>query len=119
MQSFLQYNEFLFGKIHGRKIDLLAEYIDNGNINVVYIATPHTLHHGQVMKCLQHRIAVLCEKPLTINEIQCKELVDTARVMQTFLMGKIVSIRASMGYKAPPDPENHRFLARIGWRLSA
>ena len=110
----------------------MDEFIANGNMDVVYVATPHTLHHEQVMKCLQHRIPVLCEKPLTINEIQCRELVDTAHAMHTFLMegmwirflpgirlmmsmldegkiGKIVSIRASMGYKAPPGPESRRY----------
>ena len=110
----------------------IDEFIAKGNMDVVYVATPHTLHHEQVMKCLQSRLPVLCEKPLTINETQCKELVDASRTTQTFLMegmwirflpgirlvmsllnegkiGKIVSIRASMGYKAPPGPESRRY----------
>lgn len=115
----------------------LDAFVTQGNMDLVYVATPHTLHHDQVMKCLQHRIPVLCEKPLTINESQCKELVDAARLAQTFLMegmwirflpgirlvmslinegkiGKIVSLRASMGYKAPSDPDSRYFDPALG-----
>lgn len=115
----------------------LDEFVAKGNMNVVYVATPHTLHYRQVMKCLQHRIPVLCEKPLTINEIQCKELVDAAKSAETFLMegmwirflpgiqlvmsllnegkiGEIVSIKASMGYKAPADPDSRYFDPALG-----
>lgn len=123
-------------KIPGTFLEFDA-FIAKGNMDVVYVATPHTLHHAQVMQCLQHRIPVLCEKPLTINEAQCKELVDAARTAQTFLMegmwlrflpgirlvmslisegkiGKIVSLRASMGYKAPPDPDSRYFDPALG-----
>lgn len=64
----------------------LHEFVTQGNMDVVYVATPHTLHHEEVLKCLEHRIPVLCEKPLTINEAQCRELVAAARRKGTFLM---------------------------------
>ena len=48
--------------------------------------TPHGLHHEHVMLCLQHKRAVLCEKAFAINSKQAKEMIETARKENVFLM---------------------------------
>jgi predicted dehydrogenase len=55
-------------------------------IDVVYIASPHSLHHEHTLLCLRHAKAVLCEKPFAINARQAHEMVQCARQHGVFLM---------------------------------
>lgn len=56
------------------------------DIDVVYIATPHSLHKDNCLMCLAHGKAVLCEKPFTINAIEAATVISHARERQLFLM---------------------------------
>ena len=56
------------------------------DIDVVYIATPHSLHKENCLMCLEHGKAVLCEKPFTINAAEAATVIDFARRRQLFLM---------------------------------
>ncbi|MBL7817472.1 MAG: Gfo/Idh/MocA family oxidoreductase [Saprospiraceae bacterium] len=56
------------------------------HLDVVYVATPHVLHHSVVMMCLRRRIPVLCEKPLAMNTKEVRKMIDTARQNYTFFM---------------------------------
>ncbi len=56
--------------------DALAE---GAEVDAVYIATTNDQHFANAMQCIRHGRAVLCEKPLTINAQQTRELVDAAR----------------------------------------
>lgn len=55
------------------------EMLDDENIDIVYIATPHNNHYEYIMKCLAHNKHVLCEKAITVNGAQLEEIVDLAR----------------------------------------
>src|SRR5277367_4405273 len=35
------------------------------DVDIIYIATPHSFHHEHTMLCLNNKKSVLCEKPLT------------------------------------------------------
>jgi predicted dehydrogenase len=56
------------------------------DVDIVYIATPHALHHANARLCLEHGKAVLCEKPFTLNAAQARDLVILARERRLFLM---------------------------------
>ncbi|GAA0830596.1 MAG: Gfo/Idh/MocA family oxidoreductase [Marinomonas sp.] len=106
--------------------------INSHEVDVIYIATPHTSHYDLTKACLLAGKAVLCEKPFTLNEAQSKELYDLAAAQNVFLMeamwtrfnpvieqviewveegeiGALHSIQASFNFLAPTDPE-HRLL---------
>jgi predicted dehydrogenase len=63
-----------------------AELAADPEIDVVYVAPPHSAHHAATLVCLEAGRAVLCEKPFTINLAQTREVVDTARRKGLFLM---------------------------------
>src|SRR5690242_3321183 len=44
-----------------------TEFFTHKDFDVIYIASPHTLHFEHTLACLEREIPVLCEKPLTIN----------------------------------------------------
>ena len=60
--------------------------VNNPDIDVVYIATPHSLHKENCLMCLEHGKAVLCEKPFTINAAEAAAVINFARDRRLFLM---------------------------------
>ena len=74
-------------KYHVRKgYGSYEKLVEDPEINAVYIATPHNLHFENSSLCIQNGKAVLCEKPLTVNENEAKKLIETAGKAQIFLM---------------------------------
>lgn len=55
------------------------------DVDVVYIATPHSFHYEQTKMCLEHGKHVLCEKAFTANEKQARDLIDIAEKKGLFL----------------------------------
>ena len=56
------------------------------NIDAVYIATPHALHKENTLLCLEHGIAVLCEKPFAMDTYQVDEMIAKAQEKNVLLM---------------------------------
>ncbi|MGC6431508.1 MAG: Gfo/Idh/MocA family protein [Jejuia sp.] len=56
------------------------------NIDAVYIATPHALHKENTLLCLEHGIAVLCEKPFAMNRDEVDEMISKAKEKNVLLM---------------------------------
>src|ERR1700722_4213022 len=74
--------EFPAPHVHGS----YEELVSDPDVDVIYVATPHGLHHEHVLLCLNHGKAVLCEKAFAINLREVKEMVDLARARKIFLM---------------------------------
>ena len=55
-------------------------------VDVVYVATPHSLHKANTLLCLSAGKAVLCEKPFAINAAQAGQMVEAARQRKLLLM---------------------------------
>lgn len=62
------------------------ELVADANVDVVYVATPHSHHFQNVMQVLEAGKHVLCEKAFTVNAAQAKILCETARKKNLFLM---------------------------------
>ncbi|MBY8873052.1 Gfo/Idh/MocA family oxidoreductase [Micromonospora sp. PLK6-60] len=126
----------LFAARHGvpRAYASWAELAADPDVDVVYVATPHSAHHEATMACLAGGKAVLVEKPITLDLAGSRELVETARQRGLFLMeamwmrtnpairrvveligqgaiGAVTSVRADFGVAGPFPPE-HRMRAR-------
>lgn len=56
----------------------LDELIEYGDVDVVHICTPNYLHHSMAKKLITANLNVFCEKPLTLNSQESKELVQLA-----------------------------------------
>ena len=66
--------------------DRYEALVQNPDVDVIYIATPHGLHYEHAMLCLQHGKAVLCEKAFALNARQAKEMIAAANAHRVFLM---------------------------------
>lgn len=62
------------------------ELVADSNVDVVYVATPHSHHYQNVMLALEAGKHVLCEKAFTVNAAQAKILCETAKKKNLFLM---------------------------------
>jgi len=64
-----------------------AESLANDkNVDVVYIATPHPMHKGETIICLEGGKAVLCEKPFAMNGSEVRQMIECAKKNKLFLM---------------------------------
>ncbi|MDN5201981.1 Gfo/Idh/MocA family oxidoreductase [Fulvivirgaceae bacterium BMA10] len=110
---------------------------EDPDIDIVYIATPHAMHHENTLSCLARGKAVLCEKPLAMNLRQVEEMVEMASKKNVFLMeaiwtrflpgiiklqevlesgriGDVLSIKADFGYNWPFDPKSRVYNPDLG-----
>ena len=55
------------------------EMIQDPNINIIYIATPHTFHYDYIKKALKAGKHVFCEKAITVNADQFDEVEKLAK----------------------------------------
>jgi predicted dehydrogenase len=60
--------------------------VADAEVDVVYVATPHPMHHEDALLALRAGKHVLVEKPFTMNAAEAEELVATARDAGLFLM---------------------------------
>ena len=113
------------------------EIIQCPDLDAVYIATPNNLHRDNTLFCLAHQIPVLCEKPFSINIHEARQMVQEARMQQTFFMeafwtrflpttqkmlqliedgqiGEILGVKADFGFKPPYEPEGRLFNPDLG-----
>lgn len=61
------------------------EMLDDPEVDLVYIATPHSHHFAHAMLALEHGKPVLVEKAFTANTKQAEILIETARSKGLFI----------------------------------
>ncbi len=106
-------------------------------VDIIYIATPHSLHLEHTLLCLNRGKHVLCEKPLALNSLDAEQMMAHASEKNLFLMegiwtrfipatlnmldliksdniGEIISIKADFGFKADFDPEKRLYNKKLG-----
>lgn len=59
--------------------------IKDPEVELVYIATPHSLHYEHAKFCLNNGKHVLYEKAFTTNEKQAEELFEIAKEKNLFI----------------------------------
>lgn len=66
--------------------DDVAALLEDGSVDIVYIATPHGTHHDLGVAALDAGKHVLIEKPMALNTGEVRSLIDAARRNGRFLM---------------------------------
>jgi predicted dehydrogenase len=85
------------GRGHGSYADL----VEDPEVDVVYVATPHNFHHTHALLALDAAKNVLVEKPIALNAAQAEEIaaraaeqgVFCAEAMWTFFLPKFDVVR--------------------------
>lgn len=97
------------------------EMLQDPSVDLVYVATPHSMHYEHVKLCLEHGKHVLCEKAFTMTAAQAEEILKLAEEKKLLLteaiwtrympsrqiineltasgvIGRVTSLSANLGY---------------------
>jgi predicted dehydrogenase len=77
-----------FGERFGvaRRHDSYEALVEDPEVDVVYVSTPHPMHHPDALLALRAGKHVLVEKPFTMNAAEAEEIVAEARSRGLFAM---------------------------------
>ncbi|MBT8228558.1 MAG: Gfo/Idh/MocA family oxidoreductase [Dactylosporangium sp.] len=128
-----------FAERHGipRAYGGWPELAADPDVDVVYIATPHSAHFAATSICLASGKATLTEKPLTLDLATSRHLVDLARSAGVFFMeamwtrcfpairqtrqlvaegviGEVTSVQADFGMAGPFPPSSRLVNPALG-----
>ena len=73
--------EYGFEKAYGT----YEELVEDPEVELIYIATPHSRHYEDMKLCIQHKKPVLCEKAFTLNAKQAKEIKELSEKEGVFV----------------------------------
>ena len=68
------------------------EFLEDTEIEFVYIGIINSLHYSYAKKALEHNKNVICEKPFTENSEELKELIEIAKEKRLYLFEAITTI---------------------------
>ena len=70
-----------FADTYGAKVAYgsYEELAADENVDLIYVATPHSHHFEHMKLCIEHGKAVLCEKAFTKNAKEAREITELAR----------------------------------------
>lgn len=74
-------HEYGFRKAYGSYEELCAD----PEVELVYIATPHSCHYENMELCVRHKKPVLCEKSFTLNAGEARKIRELAEKEQVFV----------------------------------
>lgn len=110
--------EWGFAKAYGS----YEEMLQDPEVELVYVATPHSHHYEHAKLCIEYGKHVLLEKAFTVNASQAEELITLARKKNVFIteaiwtrympsrkmiddilaegiIGRVTSVTANLGYE--------------------
>ena len=126
-----------YGVVKEKCYGTYEEIVRDNDVDVIYIAVPHSMHKEISILCLENKKAVLCEKPVTLNEEEVVEVINCAKENKTFFMeamktrflpvhkevrriikngeiGEIKLIQADFGFFTEFNEENRLFNPKLG-----
>jgi predicted dehydrogenase len=122
-----------FSKFYGSYEELAGDE----EVDIIYIASPHSHHYEHAMLCLKNKKAVICEKAFALNSREVNEMISEAGRQKVFLMealwpqfqpiykktkeileggepGKMLHLNARFAFQPPYNPTDRKFNLELG-----
>lgn len=113
------------------------EFAADPDLDIVYVATPHSSHLENTLQCLENGKHVICEKAFSINFREVEKMVLSAKGKKLFLMealwppfqpfynkakeilrsgklGRIINMHTWFSFIPPYDPIERKFNLALG-----
>ena len=113
------------------------EFLSDPDLDIVYVATPHSHHKEHVIQCLKNGKSVLCEKAFAMNSHEVEEMILLAKEKKLFLMealwppfqpmyreadkilekkeiGEILYMNSRFSFRPPFDRNDRKFDPALG-----
>lgn len=126
-------HEHGFKKYYGSYDELACDK----DVDVIYIASPHSHHYEHTLMCLKNKKAVLCEKAFALNSREVEDMISEAARQKVFLMealwppfqpiykkikevlqggelGKIIHLNTRFSFQPPFHPADRKFNPDLG-----
>jgi predicted dehydrogenase len=128
-----------FAKNHGfrKSYGSYEELAGDPEVDIIYIASPHSQHHDQTILCLRNKKAVICEKAFALNSREVEEMIAEAKRQDVFLMealwppfqpfykkaleilksgilGKVMHLYGYFSFNPPFEPSDRKFNISLG-----
>jgi predicted dehydrogenase len=126
-------SEYGYQKFYGS----YEELVNDKDVDVIYIASPHSHHLEHTLLCLKNKKAVICEKAFGLNSTEVKAMINESEKQKVFLMealwppfqpiymktkevllggepGKIIHLDGRFSFQAPYDPTDRKFNLDLG-----
>ncbi len=126
-------NDLGFEKAYGSYMEM----VQDPDVDIVYIATPHAMHMTHSILCLEHKKAVLCEKAFAMNTKEVDNMIQVSKENNTFLMeafwtifsakfikvmelsqekelGQLKFVKSDFMFKADFDPDKRLYNIDLG-----
>ena len=111
--------------------------LSDGNVDAIYVSTPHPMHAEWTIRALNAGKAVLCEKPMGLNHAEVMAMVHAAQQNRQFLLeafmyrnhpqtekirelldegaiGELRHIHATFAFFSPYVPESRFYAPELG-----
>lgn len=115
----------------------LSALVADPDVDVVYISTPHPLHHEQALEAIAAGKHVLIEKPIAMSAQEARSIIDAGRaagvlvqeamwtrylpqsdvirqVLADGLLGDVRLVRADFGFTFLFDPDHRLYAPELG-----
>lgn len=125
--------KFGYVKFYGTYEELAAD----PEVDIIYIASPHSHHFEHTMLCLEKGKSVLCEKAFSLNSREAETMITQAKDKKVFLMealwppfqpmyrktkeildsgsvGRLIHLNARFSFQAPFSPFDRKFNPDLG-----
>lgn len=128
-----------FASLHGfeRAYGSYEELASDSEMDIVYIASPHSHHMEHTLMCLENGKSVICEKAFAINGKEVRAMIDFAakkrlflmealwppfqpsykyahKILESGLVGNILTMRSFFAFKPPYEPGKRLFNQSLG-----
>jgi predicted dehydrogenase len=128
-----------FANNHGfrKSYGSYEELVGDPEVDIIYIASPHSQHHDQTILCLRNKKAVICEKAFALNSREVEEMIAEAKRQDVFLMealwppfqpfykkaleilksgilGKVMHLHGYFSFNPPFEPSDRKFNISLG-----
>lgn len=113
------------------------DLVQDKDVDIIYLATPNSLHFEHAKLCLENNKHILVEKPFTLSSEEAKEVFELAKTKNLFCMeamwtrfnplitevkrlisedkiGTIVSFSAELGMSQPYDAKSRLYDPKLG-----
>ncbi len=113
------------------------ELAEDPDLEVVYVASPHSHHMEHTLLCLNAGKSVICEKAFGINSSEVEAMIEAAGNNRLFLMealwppfqpsyrkatgilnsgkaGAVITVRSHFAFKPPYEPEKRLYNPDLG-----
>lgn len=104
------------GLTENEAIGSYEDVVKNKNVHGVYIPLPTALHHDMILKCVNYKKHILCEKPAALNSNELLKLLRACYNNQIIFLDGVMFMHNTRLHKIRGKIDKEKVLGKTGVR---